>query len=115
MAREFARSFYASKEWEQVRRYVLMRDRYLCQKCGAPAQEVHHKVHLSPENIWDVKITLNPDNLMSLCKDCHFAIHEEDKAKGNKKKSPASGKGYHFDRNGQLIPNSNTPPVAAKV
>ncbi|MBO7336438.1 MAG: HNH endonuclease [Lachnospiraceae bacterium] len=114
MARDFARSFYASKEWEKVRTFVMMRDRYMCQKCGRPAQEVHHKIHLSPENIWDVSITLNPDNLVALCRDCHFAQHEEDKAKGNKKRSPASGEGYHFDSNGQLIPDLITPPVAAK-
>ena len=58
MAREFAKSFYKSPEWARVRKYVLMRDKYKCQKCGRPADEVHHKEHLSPENIWDVRIII---------------------------------------------------------
>ncbi|NCD04458.1 MAG: HNH endonuclease, partial [Clostridia bacterium] len=71
MARPFAKPFYRSKEWEKVRQYVIRRDKYLCQKCGSPAEEVHHKIHLSPENINDPEIALSPDNLVSLCRDCH--------------------------------------------
>lgn len=76
MARDFSRQFYKSREWQEVRRYCLMRDKYLCRKCLIkPAEEVHHVIHLSPENIWDTSITLNPDNLVCLCKDCHFKEH----------------------------------------
>ena len=109
MAREFAEKFYHSKEWEKVRRFVLMRDRYVCRICGRPAQEVHHKIHLAPENIWDTKVTLNPDNLVSLCKDCHFAQHIEDKEAGKRKAHGRSAgdcaEGFHFDENGQLVPD----------
>lgn len=109
MAREFSRSFYHSKEWEKVRRFVLMRDRYLCQICGKPAQEVHHKEHLNPENIYNLQVNLNPDNLISLCKDDHFKIHEHDKAEGRRKKyaskHSACAEGYHFDESGQLVPD----------
>ena len=109
MARDFARSFYASKEWDKVRQFVLMRDRYVCQHCGLPAQEVHHKTHLSPENIWDTSITLNPENLVSLCKDCHFAEHTRDKEAGKRKarglSEGACADGFHFDASGQLVPD----------
>lgn len=109
MARQFSEKFYKSKEWEQVRKYVLMRDRYCCKHCGRPAQEVHHIIHLSPENIWDVKVTLNPDNLISLCKDCHFAQHVKDKEAGKRRAHGLSegdcADGYHFDENGQLVPD----------
>lgn len=109
MARDFATAFYKSKEWAKTRSYVLMRDKYKCQRCGKPAQEVHHKKHLTPDNIWDPWIALNPDNLVSLCKDCHFAQHEEDKAAGrkkyNKEKYSDCREGYHFDENGQLVPD----------
>ena len=109
MAREFAKSFYKYPEWARVREYVLMRDKYKCQKCGRPADEVHHKEHLSPENIWDVRITLNPMNLQSLCRDCHFAQHIEDKAAGKKKydkeKNGDCSEGFHFDENGMLVPD----------
>lgn len=105
MAKEFAKSFYKSPEWARVRKYVLMRDKYKCQKCGKPAQEVHHKEHLSPENIWDVRITLNPMNLQSLCRDCHFAQHIEDKAAGLAKlRHKDCDDGYMFDESGQLVP-----------
>ena len=36
---------------------------------------VHHKVELTPENIGDPAITLNPDNLMLVCRSCHEDIH----------------------------------------
>ena len=109
MAREFSSAFYHSKEWKKVRKFVLMRDRYVCQKCGKPAQEVHHIIHLTPENIWNPQIALNPSNLVSLCRDDHFKIHEQDKAAGNRKKHGLSvgdcADGYHFDETGQLIPD----------
>ncbi len=96
MARPFAKPFYRSKEWEKVRQYVIRRDKYLCQKCGSPAEEVHHKIHLSPENINDPEIALSPDNLVSLCRDCHFREH------GNKRTAVADE--YEFDENGFIIP-----------
>ena len=109
MARSFAKAFYDSKEWRAVRTYVLQRDRYRCTRCKNPAEEVHHIIRLSPENIWDTKITLNPDNLVSLCKDCHFAEHKAEKEAG---KCKANGKsygdcrdGFHFDENGMLVPD----------
>ena len=107
MSRPFAQAFYKSKEWDKVRNYVLMRDKYKCVICGRPAQEVHHKEHLSPDNIWDVTVTLNPDNLISLCKDCHFEQHKQDKAEGKKRydkeKHSDCEAGYHFDENGMLV------------
>lgn len=77
-----------------------MRDRYLCAKCGKPAEEVHHKKHLTPENIGDPRITMNMDNLVSLCKDCHFAEHVGDKGRQTAINDQYP---YEFDENGQLI------------
>lgn len=109
MAREFAKAFYHSVEWARVRQYVLMRDRFVCRLCGRPAQEVHHKIHLSADNIWDTTITLNPDNLVSLCKDCHFNQHKQDKEAGKRRRHGLSegdcADGFHFDENGQLVPD----------
>ena len=83
-----------------------MRDKYLCQHCGAPATEVHHKKHLSPENIWDVSISLNPDNLVSLCKDCHFEEHRGEHAGGRKAQENEEPYNYTFDASGQLVPRA---------
>ena len=110
MAREFAKKFYDSKEWAAVRTYVLMRDRYRCTRCKNPAEEVHHIIRLSPENIWDVNITLNPDNLISLCKDCHFAEHKAEKEAARRKANGEGRKecadGFHFDENGLFVPDA---------
>lgn len=107
MARSFSKSFYDSKEWAAVRAYTLQRDHYKCTRCNNPAEEVHHITRLSPENIWNTNITLNPDNLISLCKACHFAEHKAEKEAG---KCKAHGKsygdcreGFHFDENGMLV------------
>lgn len=109
MAREFSKQFYMSREWNKVRMYVLMRDKFKCQKCGRAAQEVHHKKHLTPENILDPYISLNPENLISLCKDCHFEEHRDDKREGkrryDKEKNGDCNEGYHFDASGQLVPD----------
>lgn len=111
MARDFAKSFYRSKEWREAREYALKRDNYLCVKCGAPAEEVHHKEHITALNIGNVKITLNPDNLESLCKPCHFAEHKEDKIKGIKQKHNTvdCGEEYIFDKNGFLVLKDSLP------
>lgn len=101
MARSFAKSFYNSKEWEQTRLYVLKRDKFLCQDCGKPASEVHHITHLTPQNIGDVSITMNPANLVSLCRECHFQRHKGEHGKGRMTKESNP---YTFDENGMLIP-----------
>lgn len=97
MAREFAKKFYKSRQWQRAREYVLKRDRYLCVKCGNPAEEVHHKEHLNESNINDPEIALNPDNLQSLCKDCHFREHAQ-------KRDEAVREGYMFDEDGNIVP-----------
>lgn len=106
MAREFSKAFYNSKEWQAVRDYCMFRDNHACVKCGAPAVEVHHKIHLKPENIYDVNITLNPDNLISLCKDCHFKEHRGQHGKGRQVEEQFGRQ--EFDENGFLLP---MPPV----
>jgi len=75
MAQEFALRFYKSTAWLKVRDYVLRRDNYLCTRCGAAGKIVHHKIYLTPDNIGDPFISLNPDNLETLCEDCHNAEH----------------------------------------
>lgn len=109
MAREFSKAFYHSKQWQQVREYVLMRDSYLCRICGAPAEEVHHKIHLTPGNLYDPRVNLNPDNLISLCKECHFKEHVADKINGKNQKSRNFTDDYEFDENGQL--KRKVPPL----
>ena len=100
MARDFAKQFYHSIEWQRVRQAALMRDNYLCVMCGAPAEEVHHIKHLSPKNIGDTSVTMSLENLKSLCKMCHFAEH---RGESGKKRILEEQYPYEFDANGQLV------------
>lgn len=76
----YAKGFYKSKAWQSVREFVMSRDARLCQDCLkkgkiTTAEEVHHIVEITHDNITDPSITLNPDNLVSLCRECHAARH----------------------------------------
>ena len=79
--KEYAKAFYKSKAWKDCRdRYAKSRGG-LCEEClrrgvYKPGEAVHHVVHITPENIHDPAITLNPDNLRLLCRDCHAAKHK---------------------------------------
>lgn len=58
----------------------MHRDSFLCQDCLSegrytPAEEVHHIEPLTPENINSPSVSLNPDNLISLCRECHKKRH----------------------------------------
>lgn len=110
MAQKFSKAFYNSKEWQAVREYCLMRDKYLCVKCGSPAEEVHHKIHLTAANIGDRSITLNPQNLACLCRDCHFEEHRGEHANGLKAKQKEDEYEYTFDSNGFLVRKDSPTP-----
>ena len=92
--REFAKEFYLSKEWRAAREYIFRRDSGLCVKCGGVGEIVHHKEHLTPENINDPFVTLAEENLELLCRDCHGAEHATD--------SP-TGRELMFDAFGNLV------------
>ena len=85
--------FYKSNAWYLARARVIARANGLCEKCGAVGLEVHHKIHLTIHNVDDESISLNPDNLIYLCKDCHNKEHHR------------FGKHsvYQFDKNGNLV------------
>jgi len=78
--KDFARTFYRSKQWQAAREEAIRRDQYLCQDCLkkgriTPAEEVHHITELTPDNINDPSIALNTENLISLCRECHKERH----------------------------------------
>lgn len=111
MARAFAKAFYNSLLWQEVRSSVLKRDRYMCQHCRmAPATEVHHKARLTPDNINDPRISVNPDNLISLCEQCHKQMHRRDRREGRAERT--LGRRIIFDANG--MPQEAPPGVREK-
>lgn len=78
--------FYNSPEWHRCKDTYLESVNHLCERCLAkgiyePAKIVHHKIHLSPENMGDPEIMYGFDNLEALCLACHNDEH------GRKKKT----------------------------
>ena len=75
-------AFYSSVAWKNLRDYVKRRSGGLCEMClksGVirPATVAHHIIHVTAKNVNDPQITLNPDNLMALCDDCHALVHSK--------------------------------------
>lgn len=80
------RDFYTGRAWKRVRAAALRRDGYACRRCRrygrmTEAKVVHHIKHL--EDAPDLALSL--DNLVSVCNDCHNALHPE---KGKHRQTP---------------------------
>lgn len=78
--KEYAEGFYKGKAWQDCRNAYLKSKQGLCEKCLSRgiikgAEIVHHKIHISPDNIGNPDISLNWDNLECLCRDCHAEEH----------------------------------------
>ena len=76
----WASEFYHSAAWRTLRDAIIRRDTFLCQDCLkagrlTPAEEVHHIQPLTPENIKDPQVALNPELLISVCRECHQTRH----------------------------------------
>ncbi|QDW86494.1 HNH endonuclease [Staphylococcus hominis] len=109
MAKKWAKKFYNTKQWRATRNAYFHSQNGICELCGKPGEEVHHKIYLTSENIDDPNITLDWDNLQLLCKACHFAIHEKafEIARYNRNKSPVIDGKLEFDSNGNIKPKKN--------
>jgi len=93
--REFAKAFYTSRAWADCRKAYKKSVGGLCERClkagrYSPGEIVHHKIHLTPQNITQPNITLDWDNLELLCRDCHAAEHDARKRR------------YKIDENGTV-------------
>ena len=78
--KEYAEGFYKSKAWQDCREGYFKSKQGLCEKCLehgliTGAEIVHHKVHLTPDNIGNPDISLNWDNLECLCRRHHAEMH----------------------------------------
>lgn len=76
----WAKKFYKSLAWQRCRDSVMKRDHHLCVDCLkegriTPAEEVHHIIELTPDNVWNPSISLSHSNLVSLCRECHAKRH----------------------------------------
>jgi hypothetical protein len=113
MARDFAEDFYNGRPWRLTRAAYAREKHWICERCGGPAPVglelegdggnrddgrprgiVHHRVHLTPENIGDDRIAYGFDNLELLCQACHNREH---------RRSGAISEGLTFDENGDVV------------
>lgn len=102
MAKKEISFFYDTKQWKKCRKGFMESKHYICERCGGTAKIVHHKKHITGNNVNDMDITLNWDNLQALCIKCHNIIHG---------KGGAIADGVSFDKNGNLI---YSPPYCKK-
>ena len=65
------RKYIKSKAWRNLRKVVLERDKYACQKCLATGKPLHVH-HLNYNRVGREKLT----DLISVCEDCHGLEHE---------------------------------------
>lgn len=94
--KDYATTFYSSTAWKNTRTAYAKSKGNLCESClerglFAPGEIVHHKTHITPQNINDPNITLNWNNLRLVCRECHAAEHEQRKRR------------YRFDEAGKVI------------
>lgn len=73
-------SFYASETWINFRLLLIVERGPYCEKCGKliahPIEIIgHHIIELTPENVQNHNISLNPDKVLLVCHDCHNVIH----------------------------------------
>lgn len=98
MAKEYAKLFYKSDKWLQCKKSFIAERRAidggLCQRCRKRyGYIVHHRQHITPENITDPMVTLSHTNLEYLCRECHNKEHFGD-----------AGLRYMIGEDGQPMP-----------
>lgn len=115
MAKEWAKPFYNSKAWKRTRKAYINSVHYQCERCGAPGDELHHKIRLTPTNINDPDFTLDWSNLEYLCFTCH------QRETWQRQLSGTIQPGYSFDNEGNIV-KVNTrvvivwgPPASGKT
>lgn len=100
--------FYSLPEWKALRKQVAAESFYICSVCQKPTNScegiVHHKIPIDETNIFNPEITLNKDNLMYVCRQCHEKLHE-----GNKKNKMSQADAEEFYQLlGELVTDTKT-------
>ena len=106
MAKQYAEWFYKSDAWKKARAAFIKASGGYCERCMKefragtrsledvqPITIVHHRKHITPDNINDPRVTLSFENLEGICDDHHNKEHKAKKTR------------YSFDKDGRLIRN----------
>jgi hypothetical protein len=92
------KKFYGSSEWLTFREQIILNrminGRVICEKCGKQIVvskhiQVHHIIELTEDNYKDVNISLNPENVLVWCHNCHNKHHGRFCGGGHKRKEKA--------------------------
>lgn len=107
MAKDFSDAFYHSKAWKDCRKGYSQFVGGLCERClnngvFTPGVIVHHKIHLTADNIKDPTIALSWSNLELLCKACHDDEHM-DEIKAGTQRHHGRKLRYRIDEFGRVI------------
>ena len=72
MCRKVAHPFYGSAKWKTRRLKYLETVHFICEECGRPAEQVHHKDPLKEEDYFvNYEKCYGFANLIALCRNCH--------------------------------------------
>lgn len=71
----YRKMLYETAEYKTFLLEVRARAGGLCEECGKPGREVHHKIRVYD----DPSLALVVDNGQLLCKKCHNLQHRKDK------------------------------------
>ena len=102
--RDFAERFYKGPAWRSCRDSYVKYAGGLCESClrrglYVGGEIVHHKIHLTPENIKDPSIALSFDNLELLCRECHALEHSTRRRR------------FTVDKEGRVTAREDSPPI----
>ena len=104
MAKDWAKGFYRSSAWLTTRASYISRrmsiDGGLCEECRSRlGYIVHHREHLTRQNINDPTIATAHDNLAYVCRPCHDKYDGHGRGRKRQRQRVAD-----FDSDGQPIP-----------
>lgn len=110
MAEQWASNLYNSQAWKKLRSSIIASRGSRCEMCGRLMLDdsqliAHHVIELTPDNVLDPRIAMNPDNIKIICKGCHDVVHHRYKARGTYDRkvyivygAPCSGKSTYVSK-----------------
>ena len=72
--------FYCSKRWRDLTYSLKIKANGKCNRCNETLLDFskligHHRIELNEDNVYDPKVSLNPDRIEIICHDCHNKEH----------------------------------------